>query len=213
MQKKTTVGTVAEDQKPDLNLAVPEAVRFLQLLGKDRAATWLRAIDPVKTRKRSGGADHQGVESAWINAKTADGFNLYAITGNAAAIKGTSVKDTDITECPALFVEWDDGASIEEQMQRWRQLNLPEPTVMVSTGGKSVHCYWVMLEPMAPEPWRVLQSRLITYCKGDEHCKNPSRLMRLPGSVYFSKTTGKPIGQCRIIAAIADRYTAFDIEA
>jgi hypothetical protein len=37
MQKKTTVGTVAEDQKPDLNLAVPEAVRFLHLLDKDSA--------------------------------------------------------------------------------------------------------------------------------------------------------------------------------
>jgi len=44
MQKKTTVGTVAEDQKPDLNLAVPEAVRFLQLLGKDPATTRQRLL-------------------------------------------------------------------------------------------------------------------------------------------------------------------------
>ena len=171
-----------------------EAKRFLELLGKDNAATWLRAIDPVKTRKRSGGADYQGVASkadkAWIDAKTADGFNVYAITGNAAAIKGTSVKDTDITRCPALFVEWDDGADIDTQAQRWQALELPEPTLMVSTGGKSVHCYWRLLEPMAPEPWRMLQSQLITYCKGDAACKNPSRLMRLPGSVYFSKETG-----------------------
>jgi predicted P-loop ATPase len=193
-----------------------EAKRFLELLGKHSAATWLRAIDPVKTRKRSGGADYQGVASkadkAWIDAKTAAGFNVYAITGNADAIKGTSVKDTDITRCPALFVEWDDGADIDTQAQRWQELELPEPTLMVSTGGKSVHCYWVLLEPMAPEPWRVLQSRLITYCKGDEACKNPSRLMRLPGSVYFSKETGEPTGQCRIIAAAGHRYAAFDIE-
>jgi hypothetical protein len=36
-----------------------EAAQFLELLGKDNAATWLRAIDPVKTRRRSGGADYQ----------------------------------------------------------------------------------------------------------------------------------------------------------
>ena len=197
-------------------LDASEAKRFLELLGKDNTATWLRAIDPVKTRRRSGGADYQGVASkadkAWIDAKTADGFNVYAITGNADAIKGTSVKDTDITRCPALFVEWDDGADIDTHAQRWQALELPEPTLMVSTGGKSVHCYWVLLEPMAPEPWRVLQSRLITYCKGDAACKNPSRLMRLPGSVYFSKKTGEPTGQCRIIAAAGHRYAAFDIE-
>jgi predicted P-loop ATPase len=210
-----------DDYKPSLDKAsgfdASEAKRFLKLLGKDRAETWLRAIDPVKARKRSGGADHQGVASkadkAWIDAKTADGFNLYAITGNAAAIKGTSVKDADITGCPALFVEWDDGAAIDIQAQRWSALELPEPTLMVATGGKSVHCYWVLREPMAPEPWRVLQSRLITYCKGDEQCKNPSRLMRLPGSIYYDKKTGEPTGQCRIIAAIDDRYAAFDLEA
>lgn len=193
-----------------------ESKRFLELLGKDRSQTWLRAIDPPKTRKRSGGGDHQGVASkadkAWIDAKTADGFNLYAITGNAATIKGRSVEDADISGCPALFVEWDDGADIDTQAQRWSELELPEPTLMVATGGKSVHCYWVLLEPMAPEPWRVLQSRLITYCKGDKACKNPSRLMRLPGSVYFDKKTGEPTGQCRIIAAAGHRYAAFDIE-
>ena len=193
-----------------------EAKRFLELLGKDRSETWLRAIDPVKTRKRSGGADHQGVATKadrdWINAKTADGFNLYAITGNAAAIKGTSVKDADITGCPALFVEWDDGADIATQEQRWQELNLPEPTLMVATGGKSVHCYWVLREPMAPEPWRVMQERLIDYAGGDTQCKNPSRLMRLPGSVYFSKETGEPTGQCRIIADAGHQYAPFDIE-
>jgi predicted P-loop ATPase len=194
-----------------------ESKRFLELLGKDRSQTWLRAIDPVRDRKRSGGGDHQGVASkadkAWIDTKTADGFNLFAITGNAAAIKGSYVKDADISGCPALFVEWDDGADIDTQAQRWQELELPEPTLMVATGGKSVHCYWVLTEPMEPEPWRVLQRRLITYCSGDEACKNPSRLMRLPGSVYFDKKTGEPTGQCRIIADAGHRYAAFDIDA
>jgi predicted P-loop ATPase len=209
-QHKPSVGKVSSGFKAS------EAKRFLELLGKDSAATWLRAIDPVKTRKRSGGADCQGVVSkadkAWIDAKTADGFNVYAITGNADAIKGTSVKDTDITRCPALFVEWDDGASIEEQMQRWQALELPEPTLMVSTGGKSVHCYWVLLQPLAPLEWKRITARLIAHCNSDKACSNPSRLMRLPGSIYYDKKTGEPTGQCRIIAAAGHRYAAFDIE-
>jgi len=197
---------VAEDQKPDLNLAVPEAVRFLQLLGKEPAKTWFRTFKP----SCNGASEHQGLDTHWITSKTAAGFNLYAVIGNADAAtgKGGGVTDADITGVPALFVEWDDGASIEEQMQRWQVLNLPEPTVMVSTGGKSVHCYWVLDQPMAPADWRPLQKRLIDYCKGDKACCNPSRVMRLPGSIYYDKKTGEPTGQCRIIAATGESYAA-----
>ena len=199
-----------------------EAAQFLELLGKDSAATWLRSLDPLK--KRSPGADHQGVggsaDETWINRKIAAGFGLYPVIGNAATATGKNkqgkptgaVIDADITGVPALFVEWDDKP-MEWQLTAWETLKLPEPTVMVSTGGKSVHCYWVLLEPMAPEPWRVMQARLIDYAGGDTQCKNPSRLMRLPGSVYFSKETGEPTGQCRIIAAAGHRYAAFDIDA
>jgi predicted P-loop ATPase len=187
-----------------------EAKRFLELLGKDNTATWLRCIKPG----RNGASERQGLDSRLITRKTNAGFNLYAVIGNADAAtgKGGGVQDTDITTVPALFVEWDDGASIEKQMQRWQSLNLPEPTVMVSTGGKSVHCYWVLLQPMAPLEWKRITARLIAHCNSDKACSNPSRLMRLPGSVYFSKKTGEPTGQCRIIAAAGHRYAAFDIE-
>ena len=218
---------VPDQHKPSLGKAsggfkASEAAQFLELLGKDSAATWLRSLDPLK--KRSPGADHQGVggsaDETWINRKIAAGFGLYPVIGNAATATGKNkqgkptgaVIDADITGVPALFVEWDDKP-MEWQLTAWKTLKLPEPTVMVSTGGKSVHCYWVLLEPMAPEPWRVMQARLIDYAGGDTQCKNPSRLMRLPGSVYFSKETGEPTGQCRIIAAAGHRYAAFDIDA
>ena len=188
-----------------------EAAQFLELLGKDSAATWLRCIKPG----RNGASEHKGLDTRWITSKTNAGFNLYAVIGHATAAtgKGGGVTDADITGVPALFVEWDDGADIDTQAQRWQELELPEPTLMVSTGGKSVHCYWVLLEPMAPEPWRVLQARLIDYAGGDTQCKNPSRVMRLPGSIYHDKKTGEPTGQCRIIAAAGHQYAAFDIEA
>ena len=185
-----------------------EAEQFLELLGKDAAATWIRCI-------KSGASERQGLDSRWITRKTDAGFNLYAVIGNADAAtgKGGGVQDTDITTVPALFVEWDDGASIEEQMQRWQSLSLPEPTVMVSTGGKSVHCYWVLLQPLAPLEWKRITARLIAHCNSDKSCSNPSRVMRLPGSIYYGKKTGEPTGQCRIVAAAEHRYAAFDIEA
>jgi len=214
------VGNEADNDKTSLEpgsegFKDKPAQQFLDLLGKDAATTWLRCIKAAG----KGAGEHQGIATQadrnWINSRTAEGFNLFAVIGEASSAtgKGGGVQDTDITRCPALFVEWDDGVSIEEQMQRWQALKLPEPSVMVATGGKSVHCYWVLDEPISAAEWKRITARLINHCNSDKSCKNPSRLMRLPGSVYYDKKTGKATGQCRILAAIDDRYSAAEIEA
>ena len=187
-----------------------EAMVFLELLGKDPADTWLRCIKPG----RNGASEHQGLDSRWIDIKSDAGYNLYAVIGNAttATGKGGGVQDTDITNVPALFVEWDDGASIEEQIQRWQSLKLPEPTVMVSTGGKSVHCYWVLQQPLPPLEWKRITARLIAHSNSDPQCSNPSRVMRLPGSIYYDKKTGEHTGKCRILSGTDTRYSAAEIE-
>jgi len=187
-----------------------EAKRFLKLIRKDPAATWLRPIDPLKIRGTGGDA---GFSERWIQEKVDDGFNLYMVSGEASGPSGRSIKDADIESCGALFVEWDDGASLKEQASRWKALGLPEPTVMVATGGKSLHVYWTLDQPLDPTRWKELQTRLITHCNGDKACKNPSRVMRLPGCPYFSKQTGEITGRCRIYAASGQLTTADEIEA
>ena len=181
-----------------------EAKRFLNLLGKDPDATWIRYLK--QWRESSGtGADRRypGVVPE---------ANAYFITGNGDPANGTTVTDSDIKSCPALFVEWDDKP-VAWQISAWRQFGLPEPSVSVSTGGKSIHHYWLLDEPMEPEAWRKLVTRLIDHCGADKNNKNPSRLMRLPGSIYYDKTTGEPIGQCKLIGGCERRYDAADIEA
>jgi hypothetical protein len=209
------VGDGADNDKASLELGSEgfkgkPARQFLELLGKDAATTWLRCIKPG----RGGAGEHKGLTTT-VNRKTADGFNLYAVIGNAdsATGKGGGVTDADITTVPALFVEWDDGATIAEQSHRWFALGLPEPTVMVATGGKSVHCYWVLSEPISAAKWKRITARLIAHCNSDKRCSNPARLMRLPGSIYYDKKTGKATGQCRILSTAGTRYSAAEIEA
>jgi len=174
------------------------AFRFLGLLGKDPATTRLRTFLG------------KGAKSGWDLKKAAkwnqNGGGVYVVINDG----GDS--DAQITSCPALFVEWDDGASIEVQRNRWQVLNLPEPTLMIWTGGKSVHCYWVLDQPMAPADWRPLQKRLIDYCGGDPQCCNPSRVMRLPGFIYEKNPADKAL--CRILENTSgNRYKAEDLEA
>jgi hypothetical protein len=86
--------------------------------------------------------------------------------------------------------------------------------VQVPTGGKSVHSYWLLSEPMPPDQWRALQARLIAHCGSDQKLKDPCRLMRLPGFAYIEKATGRPNGQvAEVINTSTTRYSPEQIEA
>jgi len=177
-----------------------EALRFLALLGKDPAAVRLRFF-PHKhhpNRAAIGPRKLQGFDPAPIVSHQASGRGAYVVIGEGG--------DTDaaVTSVPAVFVEWDDRP-IEWQRDAWRHLGLPEPSIQVETGGKSIHCYWRLAEPLAPTEWRHLQSRLIAHCGSDRSCSNPSRVMRLPGCAYIG-ADGKPSGQTRILTATGHHY-------
>jgi predicted P-loop ATPase len=111
-----------------------------------------------------------------------DGSDVYFVVNDGGD------KASDITLCRAFFVEWDDR-EIAWQLNAWRDLKLPEPTLQVLTGGKSVHNYWVLDTPCTVPQWKNIQARLIEYCDSDRALKDPSRVMRVPG--FKHSKTGK----------------------
>jgi hypothetical protein len=214
MDKKATVGAVAEELCSAVTLPATDAKRFLQLLGKDPAATWFRTIARGKGSNRTrSGRDLHGFDAAALNADNQAGEAVYFITGDADQVTNLGVSGADVTQCRAVFVEWDDRP-IEWQVQAPQELGLPEPTAMVHTGGKSVHCYWRLTEPMAPDEWRVLQCQLIEHANSDPSCKDPNRPMRLPGYRYVDKATGKVTNNVAELIHQADvAYSAAELEA
>lgn len=196
-------------------VAPPEALRFLELLGKTPSETFFRCIGQAGTNVSRKGADLRGFDAAALEADNAAGSAVYVVVGNAT---GTSrptgaIGDADCPTVPALFVEWDDRP-IEWQRQAWQELGLPKPSVQVATGGKSCHLYWVLDQPLPADQWRTLQRRLLVHCDADRTLSNPSRVMRLPGFAYIDKATGKPSGRrCRLISDTGTRYSAETIEA
>lgn len=218
--KKPPLGGSGQEAESDLTIPATEAEQFLRLLGKDPAETWFRTLKPVPGKGvlpnvSRRGADLHGFDAAALEADNQSGSSIYLITGDAeqATGKPSNVRDADVTCCRAVFVEWDDRP-IEWQVNAWKELGLPEPTAMVTTGGKSIHCYYVLSEPMAPDEWRVLQRRLIDYAGGDKNCKNPSRLMRLPGYRYVDKGTGEVTDNVAELIHQSDAtYTVAEIEA
>ena len=173
----------------------------LDLLHKKEEKTHLRAL----TYK---GGDLSAREGLFSNLDkfsqyNAEGRGVYLVVNNG----GTS--DNQITECVAFFVEWDNIPK-EKQLYIYKELKLPEPTFKLNTAGKSIHCYWVLENPVAPEIWYSIQCRLVDYCDGDKRCKNPSRVMRLGGFYYIDKQR-KPIGISKIIHVTGKEYSLEDI--
>ena len=171
--------------------------RFLELLRKDPSSTRIRGILPKGNHNDRGrkGKLSQHLIKQWQS----EGRSIYAVIGN------NGDTDKSITSCPAVFIEHDDRSRIW-QLDCWRDLGLPEPTVQIDTGHKSIHSYWVLDQPLAPEQWRDLQKRLLNFADADRSINNPSRVMRLPGTIH--PKTGKP---CQIANAAGARYSVEEI--
>ena len=175
----------------------------LDLLHKDEFTTHLRAF-PHKGGSMGARTGLFGQDLLLFSEFNAEGRGVYLVINNG----GNS--DNSITECVAFFVEWDDRPK-KNQLYLYKELNLPEPTFQVDTGGKSIHNYWVLKEPVAPEVWHPIQIRLVDYCKADKNVKNPSRVMRLAG-FYYIDSDGKPTAQSKIINVTGKEYSIEDIK-
>jgi hypothetical protein len=189
-----------------------QADQFLQLLGKNPATARLRAFphrlnpdrfdaktNPNGIRARAGTYDLSRA-SLWQR----EGRGLYLVVNDGGD------RDDAITGCVAFWVEWD-NRPVEWQLQGWREFGLGEPSISVTTGGKSVHQYWVLHKPISPERWRPIQQALISVTAADPVNKNPSRVMRLPGA-YYMGPDGNASGQSKIHASNDRRYTVEEVE-
>lgn len=166
----------------------PETLRFRGFFHRDNPR---KAGDPGK----KSGSDRRALVD-WQS----DGRGVYMVINDGGD------KDNEITDCCAFFVEWDDRDK-EWQKTAWQELNLPEPTLQIDTGGKSIHNYWVLSPKIPPEQWREIQTRLLEYSGGDRTLKNPSRVMRLPG-FYHTDGEGLLGSMVQLIHSKPNLYTA-----
>jgi hypothetical protein len=173
---------------------------FLRALRKTSADIRLRAFYPAGHQFKAGDSGRKGPPKAQtVEQWQSEGRGVYVVINDGG--------DTDsaITSCRAVFCEWDDRPK-DWQVTAWQLLGLPEPTIQVDTGGKSIHSYWIFEEPIPVDQWRSLQKRLLEHADADRSLKNPSRVMRLPGTYHMSPD-GTPGGLAAIIHQTDHYYT------
>jgi hypothetical protein len=168
--------------------------QFLKQLGySENDKTYFRAIGANgQARKIEGSFQRKQKELESLNEK---GYGIYVV------VNGGGHSDAAITQGHALFYEHDDLEKAD-QINLWQALGLPEPTMQVDTGGKSIHSYWVLDCPCQISEWKTLQADLLEFADADRSIKNPSRVMRLAG--FKHQKTGEV---STIISNSGQRYS------
>ncbi len=203
-----------QDEKQQYRRMLEKMLRLLGRQSDPLDEIHIRSIDPAKKEpaKLLTLANFDRIYSLSQNK-----FNTYLVPNRGGN------KDWQITECTCLFIEYDDGDK-EQQITKWQELGLPRPTFQLDTGGKSIHHYWTLQEPISPNHWRQLQQRLLNHATGsDQLLKNPSRLMTVAGANKYSsetyvkkglaETAGQMMGKSTIINDTGVKYAAAELES
>jgi len=101
-------------------------------------------------------------------------------------------KRKEITEVRFLKYEIDDaGMSLEAQFETWRAAGLSPPTLVLFTGGKSLHFWWRLKTPLPLAEGIVALKRLqeairqaTPGVKLDSKMESPAQPMRLAGGIH-----------------------------
>ena len=133
-------------------------------------------------------ANDDGLEVAlhFVEQTNRHGFNVY-VTVNPARPLGPNVKDQDIIQTSFLFADADERGVVSQVKNDF----IHEPDAHVCTGTKPFergHFYWQLEEPVQPtdfDRWKSLMQQVAKRHGCDPQICNPSRIMRLGGTVSY----------------------------
>lgn len=114
-----------------------------------------------------------------IVARNAQGYNCYFGANPRKRPGGASGEDVSLAR--AVFADFDGGCSVECAAQRIRGSQLPDPSIMLHSGG-GCHAYWLLEEPQHDlDQWSMAQRGVAALVDSDRTIHDPPRIMRLPG--------------------------------
>ena len=120
----------------------------------------------------------------FVEQTNRQGFNVY-VTVNPAVPSGPNVKDGDIIQISFLFADADERGAVTQVKNDF----IHEPDAFVCTGTKPFersHFYWQLEEPVQStdfDEWKKLMQNIAKRHGCDPQICNPSRIMRLGGTL------------------------------
>ncbi len=143
----------------------------------------------------------------WIVSVNSKGYNLYAVRNPIRGDLGSgSASDTDIVASFFLWADCDDPASAGN-VHRFDGPKWSAAVVTGQTPSTRVHTYWQLREPcMDMAAWRDMQTAIAMHFGSDRSVINPSRIMRIGGTVAWPSTKKRERGYIDELTTIRTTY-------
>lgn len=146
----------------------------------------------------------EGVD--WAADMNALGLNVYAVRNPVRDTGSKAATDADVVAAFFLWADCDDPASAGNV----HRFDGPKWSAAVTTGrtpSTRVHVYWELEEPcLNLDAWRQMQTDIAAHFKSDPAVINPSRVMRVGGTVAYPDSKKKAKGYISEIATIRTEY-------
>lgn len=146
----------------------------------------------------------EGVD--WAASMNALGLNVYAVRNPIRAHTGKAATDSDVVAAFFLWADCDDPASAGNV----HRFDGPKWSAAVTTGrtpSVRVHVYWELEEPcINMDAWRQMQIDIAAHFKSDPAVINPSRIMRVGGTVAYPDSKKQAKGYVSEVATIRTDY-------
>lgn len=180
-------------------------------------ARWRELCQPVvfEVRAFKENAQPQTFKFApdWINDAVdtivnmnALGFNIYAVRNPIRHDVSGSASDTDIVAAFFLWADCDDPAAAGNVYR----FDGPKWSAAVTTGrtpSVRVHTYWALEEPCRDlAAWRDMQATIARHFGSDASVINPSRIMRVGGTVAYPNAKKREKGYIQELTIIRTQY-------
>ncbi len=134
------------------------------------------------------------------------GYNLYAVRNPIKESCAGSAKDTDIVAAFFLWADCDDPAAAGNVLR----FDGPKWSAAVTTGTQPstrAHVYWSLQEPCYDlAQWRDMQSRIAAHFGSDASVINPSRIMRIGGTVSWPFAKKREKGYISELTTLRTEY-------
>jgi hypothetical protein len=138
---------------------------------------------------------------------TRRGYCIYFGINPRKAVGGTTGED--IARFRVVAADFDEQPNLDEVLDRIGKAGLPEPTVIVFSGG-GYHVYWLLSEPTEDGvKWCRCQQHIINLCDSDVVVKDKPRLLRVPGFLNH-KPDYNPSPMVALVECHPDRQYAIE---
>ena len=136
-----------------------------------------------------------------IEAHNDEGYNV-SVGVLPRRDKGCT-KDVDCLAGRCVWSDFD-GETADVAVAKAEKAGMPKPTLSLCSG-HGAHLYWRTVEREEPTDLCVIVRDVAAWLGADESVANPSRVMRLPGTVNWKK----PVADCYVVSYDAEAIYPF----